>query len=732
MNMLKTLLCLCFAISASAWPAPAWLDKPRALVVTLELTDAQGEFLDVTLSVSSVVPVRELAWELALPPGARVLEGRRRSEPSSEDAPAKLIRVRERLRVQVPLDGRAAALQLSAHATLPKTAGERVGADTGLVLDPGPGPEVLSTLLTPALSDEVLAAVSTGAAVEVLSSGALALGQVIESRRLIPSVSERPRARLRAPSAGGEKIAEETSLVSVSGSLHYEDKEWDFFGWTGERPLLPIRRADLFVFDAQSLALLGVGSSDEQGQYALRVPLDQPTDLILRVDTDTSLRPDFQRIRVLSFDEGFEYSVLSATALAHDPGLDLDLGRLVVPIVKSGNADTNPFNVFDQGVNAFKFLLGPLIGAQAALRPVEIFTPTFFGGSSAPGTEIVLDNDDGLDDAVILHEIGHVVHDLYSDYDLPPGDGFHFFGQSDQDPRLSITEGFATFFAANVLQELGRDPVYVDAIGSASMLGVQVRFRLENGAPFLDALGGAADEAAVAASLYDLIDDRKTKDFSPRVDDDPFDLNVSFNGKTPQRAWFEAMVSPLVAEAAEMTFADVWDAFLVEHSADPQLAALVETTEAWKIRFVPDEQEPDNTPALAAPTPVFDDASWNGDRTLYFATTPEGAPGSGDVDWYEHELTAGSRVLFRTRYLESETDAETMADTMLEVFDAEGQLLASDTDSGFGRNAFIANFLVPATGTYRVRVSAQPNEVFGEIDFRRYGTYNYRAAFVAP
>ena len=82
------------------------------------------------------------------------------------------------------------------------------------------------------------------------------------------------------------------------------------------------------------------------------------------------------------------------------------------------------------------------------------------GGSFASGSQAHMSSDDGYDDAVILHELGHVFHNLYSDSDNPGGT--HYFGDSDQDPRLSFGEGYATFMAGAVLDHMGLEAMYQD------------------------------------------------------------------------------------------------------------------------------------------------------------------------------------------------------------------------------------------------------------------------------
>ena len=84
----------------------------------------------------------------------------------------------------------------------------------------------------------------------------------------------------------------------VKGHVEYVDKAWDYSGWTGARPSLPVRRADVFVLDGVSGALLASGSTAQDGGFALSVNLAPVASLVIRCDTDTDLYGAFQRVRV--------------------------------------------------------------------------------------------------------------------------------------------------------------------------------------------------------------------------------------------------------------------------------------------------------------------------------------------------------------------------------------------------------------------------------------------------
>src|SRR5262249_33805397 len=136
--------------------------------------------------------------------------------------------------------------------------------------------------------------------------------------------------------------------------------------------------------------------------------------------------------------------------------------------------------------------------------------------------------------------------------------GVHYFGDSDQDPRLSFSEGYATFFGASVMNFLGQPGLYVDCDGAVPAGGVQLRLQLETAGPYAGTTAGACDEVAVACTLFDLADDEPSSDADPGEDDDPFVSGTLVAGLGTQRAFWEVFTGP-VRRASRLTIDNVWD-----------------------------------------------------------------------------------------------------------------------------------------------------------------------------
>ena len=503
---------------------------------------------------------------------------------------------------------------------------------------------------------------------------------------------------------------------TVSGVFHYEDKGWGYNGWTGTDAEKPIRRADVQVIDDASSVILASGSAGQDGGFAIEVPSAGLVDIVVRVDCDTVLDSGFQRIRVTT-EANAEYQSYSPVFSAHDTSLDLDIGTVVVGKVLSGGEEANPFNLLDMGVLAWEYITGPEVAAGNAPSTVRIYWPGG-GGSYATGNQAHIADDDGYDDAVILHELGHVVQNQYSDSDSPGGT--HFFGDSDQDPALSMGEGYATFFAGAIMDhEIVRQAIYVDANGSAQTGGVQLRMRLETTEPYAADARGAADEVAVAATLFDILDTEDSPDQSVGSDDDALVSTTLIGGLNRHRAWWVVFVGP-VASAANLNIDHAWDGWFSQHGSaglQPEMEALYQNR---RLDFLADSDEPNNSQGAA--TAVDVDGAWRADRTLYWSAATPAAPGTGDSDWYAFDALIGSQLNAETRYPGGAADADTQCDTYLELARPDGAVVASDADGGTGRNSLVSDFTLTESGTWAVRVRTLSN-------VRRYGRYELRLGY---
>ncbi|MFT7464353.1 MAG: hypothetical protein ACI9EF_002708 [Pseudohongiellaceae bacterium] len=502
----------------------------------------------------------------------------------------------------------------------------------------------------------------------------------------------------------------------VTGVFTYEDKGWQYSGWNGSDPAKAIRRADVSVIDDLTAAVLGTGSTGQDGSFSITCNSVGVTDIVVRVDADTGNEPTFQRVRVTT-ESNSEYQSLSPVFASHDTSGDLDVGTTNVLKILSNGDEANPFNILDMGVHGMEYITGPLVAESNAGQTIRFYWPS--SGSFASGNQAHISEDDGYDDAVILHEMGHVVHNQYSDSDSPGGS--HSFGDSDQDPRLSFGEGYATAFAGAIFDAaIDRQAIYLDANASSQNGGVQLRMRLETASPYTAGTKGAADEVAVACTLFDIVDSEVSKDQSVGSDDDALQSTTLVNGLNRHRAWWDVFAGP-VGSAANLTINDAWNGWFSEHGAAGLHQDLEDIYGLLRLDYFNDDDEPNNT--IGTATPVSVGSAWGGNSTLYWSAGSPPAPGFGDVDHFSFEALIGSEVDIETRYPGGSSNADTQCDTFLTLYDPSGASVVTNQSSGTGRNAAILGFTIDESGTWTYAVSSNHS-------YRRYGRYNGRASWV--
>ena len=500
---------------------------------------------------------------------------------------------------------------------------------------------------------------------------------------------------------------------TVTGTFQYVDRPFTFSGGvTGATPSLPIRLARVQVLNASTGQVLATGSTDASGAISIPVAGSGTKNVLVRCYAESNaFGPRWLRVTNTS---SVLYSTSSSTFPNWNQSVDLDVGTVTAQQISSGGLDANPFNMLDQMVWGIQYVKS--IGGGNPSSNLRMQWPGG-SGSWASGSLANMATDDGYDDIVQLHELGHVVHNVYSDSDSPGGS--HTFSQSDQDPRLSLGEGWASFFAGAVRQFAGvHDPGFYmdfDGDGSTGTGSIQLRMRFENGWPYGGGTGGEADEGAVHCALWDLVDTASTNDTTPG-DDDPVDGSFTFAGGLDADELQWASFTGHVASASNLTIRDLWDGLFVptDHG---RLTELGDLFDAWGIAFQPDPVEPNGSVATA--TPIALSPSFGPTRTLYHATAPAGAPGDGDSDYYSVHLQTGSIFSVETRYPGGNPDAETYCDPRIQVRRPNGTVLATDEDGGDGRNALLSNLTADATGTWTVRV-------YSDHSYRKTGSYELR------
>ena len=367
---------------------------------------------------------------------------------------------------------------------------------------------------------------------------------------------------------------------TASGTFQYEDRPFDLDGFTGEQAWLPIRRADVEVVDLLTQTVLGSGQTDDSGAFQLDVALTVARTIYVRCLTDTAADP---LIYLQVKDDavgGAIYAVAGSPVPNHDPWSDLDCGTLTAVAGAGGEA----FNIFDAALKSldyFHHLSGSYPGPAWSLA-------LFWRGDAGESSnwyddvyrQVILSDNAGYDDSVILHETGHYIQSAFALCQSPGGS--HYITDMNQDRRLAFSEGWATYYGSAVRrhhQESGAQ-AFVRTTGGSGAGNLDFSFELEG--PSMPVFG-SFNELAVGACLWDLMDQAHLEGENFLLDDDPL------SGKG-QRVW--AVTSEVLPETGEATMEAFWNGWLA--SGQEQPAGVESIFSSLGMEYVVDTWEPED------------------------------------------------------------------------------------------------------------------------------------------
>jgi hypothetical protein len=282
---------------------------------------------------------------------------------------------------------------------------------------------------------------------------------------------------------------------TVAGLARFQKRVIASGGATGEVLSTPIRFAAVEVVGCESGTVLAAGATDGSGRYQIGFTNPGQVGVYVRV---LSSAPAYAVSVKRSARQPALYGLASSAVDDSGAGEALTLPTLDA---REGGEPAGAFNILDQGIRG-----GDVVAAATTgLLPDTPLQWYWFSGStdgtsydptdSAISVSGRATDPDEFDDAVLLHEYGHYVLDVYSRDDSPGGP--HSLGDATLDLRLAWSEGWATFFSSVVRN----DPRHVDSAGS----GVRVEFEIEGPALAATAVYDT-NELSVAAVLWDVYD----------------------------------------------------------------------------------------------------------------------------------------------------------------------------------------------------------------------------------
>jgi hypothetical protein len=234
----------------------------------------------------------------------------------------------------------------------------------------------------------------------------------------------------------------------VTGVVRYEDRPLVAKGLGPHTPT-PARGIAVAVVNDSDRAALAVAATDDAGGYTLRY--DAPDGASVHVLAIAQSVAPGRPARVVRAD-----GTLHGFPGASFTGEQAD-GADVLVTESSGAAEA--FNILDVTANALDELRADL--GLTDVRPVDFI---WYKGKDATSNTVDnvialqgrFDDDDGYDDSVIAHELGHYVEDSYGRTDNP---GLQHFLNQPELPTLAWSEGWASYYSSVVR----KTPVYFDS-----------------------------------------------------------------------------------------------------------------------------------------------------------------------------------------------------------------------------------------------------------------------------
>lgn len=286
---------------------------------------------------------------------------------------------------------------------------------------------------------------------------------------------------------------------NLTGVVSYENRAQLPTGrLAAELTILPARAVTISLINEADGAVITTVTTDDDGRYNIDFvdPLVEPTAPVHLLAAAMNMSPE-RPIQVVN--QARQVHGFGGPAFDYD-GKDVDL---LIPEASGAEA----FNVFDMAVMSMDATfdgLGVTPTPLTAIWAVGSNDGTYYSGDNTIHLLGSSNDDDGYDDTVILHEIGHFFEDTVGRSDSPGGghDG------SPTDPNLAWSEGFATYWAMAVKDE----PFYGDS-NAGGGFGYNSETEVTRAPQPTGAIGQDVGEGFVTEILWDIAD-------SPSGDDD--------------------------------------------------------------------------------------------------------------------------------------------------------------------------------------------------------------------
>lgn len=504
-------------------------------------------------------------------------------------------------------------------------------------------------------------------------------------------------------------------LITVSGTVQYEDREYGPNGFTSKTYSKAIRFALVEVVESSTGTVLASGDADSTGAFSITFNSSDDASAYVRVVSATTgaAGPKVEVYNNPGSGDAALYAVGSNNFILQDDvpiTVDLSIG--------TDNPADGAFNILDVFISGSQFVQS-LSGTYPSTLKVywekdgdigTWYCTGYIQSYCSHGEGIYVlgggnGDTDEFDDDVLWHEFSHFVTQKFSRNDSQGGE--HFLTDNDLDLRLAWAEGWGDFFPGAVKTLLNStDPSllststwmmplsnYVDTFGTGDQAPASISIDMAD--PGLidgkDPFVYSSSEVSVAKVLWKLMEG-----FQMQQVWDVFD------------SYLPDTVNPVTLEA-------FWDGWLSMYTTDINTLDAIYTERS--IFYKEDSYEEDDISSGSRK------ATLDAEEVHYLYRTD----GTADKDIVAFDAFAGTAYTIETYCLKNG------ADTYLRLLDSDGstELAVNDDDynsygcdpDNFTRFTSKITYTIPADGTYYVEVMTSP-EILPLAG--RYGTYTLR------
>jgi uncharacterized protein (DUF427 family) len=252
-------------------------------------------------------------------------------------------------------------------------------------------------------------------------------------------------------SGDGASTSKTYISVQVSGTIRYEDKEYDAYGFTGNTSYKAVRFAVVDLVGADD-SVIDTTVSDENGFYKLQGSGPDPRVRVMAQTSDSA-----GAVIAVNDFSGSAYAVSASPESGTNQPLDFD--------ISTGSDIAGAFNMLDVYTSASQFVSELTTAPMPRLNVFWQNQSSDYGTYYCSGTRkysacplgmgiyilggrINGGDSDHYDDDVLFHEFAHYVEGMVGVQDSPGG--VHYLTENDQDLRLTWSEGLGGFFPAAV------------------------------------------------------------------------------------------------------------------------------------------------------------------------------------------------------------------------------------------------------------------------------------------